>query len=703
MKKALLIGVENYGDSAFADSHSAISDVRELAVYFGHFGFETRILENPGADEMLCAVSAMADGLGKGDQFLLFYTGRGAVGQAGEQILAGADDGLERLASGDGGIPLYLLEATTRSGGFDRAFLIDISAPGFADGGDRLGLMRKFASLDIPAGGPSSCCVLRSSERLIGDQECGSDKHGAFAEALLDILEEKAGGPLSIDEAFAEDVKARMAERSRKGAVVKASPLFESNGLPFPVAGGISAGEAQNAEAAADGDVGSFSREANYDWHDPDLPDVQSLQEEQGVSPSGLEESSTEFEPVQPRPEEPPQPELRPLSPSAAFQPPERQEEESGENNHFTWAFVFGICAVMVGLALWGDFEHNAQSPSPLSATAPTDAMSMENEPFVVDDSPHQPGERKTLKIGSQELALRWCPPGSFTMGSPTTEEGRDNDEAQHRVTLTKGFWMGETEVTQGLWKEVMNGETVLDLAKKGLQDDGIYKLGGKLQTLREYWNLERDADPQCRCGDLNDKVPIYNVNWDDAVRFCHNLNNRARFAGVLPEGYEYRLPTEAQWEYACRAGTSTSLPNGAEIKILGERNAPALDNIAWYGGNSSVGFNGVWACDTDAWKEKQHPGGRAFARDVGLKKANKWGLRDMLGNVWEWCSDWSGPYSGAPETDPAGAASGTNHIIRGGSWLNFARNCRSAYRDSQAPGIRENIVGFRVALVPIQ
>ena len=311
-------------------------------------------------------------------------------------------------------------------------------------------------------------------------------------------------------------------------------------------------------------------------------------------------------------------------------------------------------------------------------------------------------GERKVIQVGSQEIALRWCPPGPFTMGSPTTEEGRDSDETQHRVTLTKGFWMGETEVTQGLWKSLMDGETVIDLARKALQDDTEYNIGGKMQTLRAWYGRSRDADPQGICADPDDNAPVYHVSWNDAVLFCQRLTRREREAGRIPDGYEYRLPTEAEWEYACRAGTTTSLPSGREIRILGENNAPALDDIAWYGGNSSVGFEGRgW--DTENWKEKQHPGGRAGPRRVGMKGANAWGLYDMIGNVYEWCADWYGDYPSGTVTDPVGPSSGSYRVCRGGSWCFNARICRSANRYGHDPGCRFDLLGFRVALSPVQ
>ena len=310
-------------------------------------------------------------------------------------------------------------------------------------------------------------------------------------------------------------------------------------------------------------------------------------------------------------------------------------------------------------------------------------------------------GAVKTVTLpGGAEMRFRWCPAGTFEMGSPESEEGRYDDERQHRVTLTKGFWMAETEVTQGQWRKLMDGETVVDLARKGLQDDTEFMIAGKKQTLREFWRMERNGDPRNRCGDLKDGVPVYNVSWNEAVEFCRRLTQRERAAERIPDGYEYRIPTEAEWEYACRAGTTTALPNGRGIRILGANNAPALDDIAWYGGNSSVGFVGSgWK--TSNWPEKQYPDGTAGPRGVKRKAANAWGLYDMIGNVFEWCADWYGEYPSGSVTDPTGPSEGVYRVLRGGGWFGIARFCRSADRVRYEPGFRNNILGFRLALAP--
>ncbi|HRQ88871.1 MAG TPA: formylglycine-generating enzyme family protein, partial [Bacteroidia bacterium] len=264
-------------------------------------------------------------------------------------------------------------------------------------------------------------------------------------------------------------------------------------------------------------------------------------------------------------------------------------------------------------------------------------------------------------------IAMVWCPAGSFTMGSPVDEPGRDDSETQHEVKLTRGFWLAKTETTQGQWAGAM-GSDVASLKAGGEKDK---TLGGVNAT--------------------GSQVAMYFTSWDGCQKWLAEMNRKH----PLPEGWKWSLPTEAQWEYACRAGSAAALPTGA-IQIKGENNAPALDGIAWYGGNSSVGYKEDTGYDTKDWTEKQYPGGIAGVREVGLKEPNAWGLHDMIGNVVEWCSDWYGDYPSGSVTDPVGASSGSYRVARGGSWFSNARYCRSAARSGGTPDNRNYNLGFR-------
>jgi formylglycine-generating enzyme required for sulfatase activity len=268
--------------------------------------------------------------------------------------------------------------------------------------------------------------------------------------------------------------------------------------------------------------------------------------------------------------------------------------------------------------------------------------------------------------------------PGQFGMGSPAWEAGRDVTEGPRtRVAITRPFWLGRTPVTHAQWIEVMGTD-----------------LGA--QARRAY---PGHSDVSGFLGDTSGEVAMHYVSWNEAMAFCGRLT--ARMAAVLPEGYAFTLPTEAQWEYACRAGTDEATYAGP-LRLLGRDNAPDLDPIAWYAGNSSVGYPGPgW--DTADWPEKQYPGGVAGPRRVGLRQPNAWGLCDMLGNLHQWCRDApSLSLPGGSVADPVGQPGGTDRAVRGGSWHSDPVQCRCAARAWDPAEDRSPFIGFRVALAPV-
>jgi formylglycine-generating enzyme required for sulfatase activity len=284
-------------------------------------------------------------------------------------------------------------------------------------------------------------------------------------------------------------------------------------------------------------------------------------------------------------------------------------------------------------------------------------------------------------------LPMVWINPGSFLMGSPASETGRKTDEGpQTRVTLTTGYWLGTTEVTVGQWKAV-TGESLRDHVQKMLSDETVYDFGDREATLRDYMHFDRD-DPDRIMANEDDGLPMYFVSWDDAMDFCRKLTARAKADGQLPKGYAYTLPTEAQWEYACRAGTTTATFAGPLATATGGKVSPIMDSIAWYGGDNAVNYQG-----------KKLGNAGAGPRDVGEKAPNPWGLEDMSGNIWEWCLDWYGPYLGGSVSDPAGPLVGPGHVNRGGSWGSGLYDERSAARASNPQPEKSAYRGFRLAL----
>lgn len=256
------------------------------------------------------------------------------------------------------------------------------------------------------------------------------------------------------------------------------------------------------------------------------------------------------------------------------------------------------------------------------------------------------------FEVNGCVVRFRWIPPGRFLRGSPESDSGRfDNEGPQHEVTLTEGYWLAEAPCTQALWQAVTG------------------------ENPSEFRSPRR---------------PVEQVSWNDCQDFLRALNERVR-------GLEARLPTEAEWERACRAGTTTSTYAG-ELEILGGNNAPLLHDIAWYGGNSGLDFDLDNGWDSSSWLEKQFEHSKAGTREVRQKAPNGWGLYDMLGNVWEWCADWHGEYSGGPLIDPRGPDKGSARVVRGGSWFTDAWRVRCAARDAIPPADRGDSVGFRLA-----
>jgi len=255
--------------------------------------------------------------------------------------------------------------------------------------------------------------------------------------------------------------------------------------------------------------------------------------------------------------------------------------------------------------------------------------------PWACDWGEDRFGPWVAFRVKGVRQALRWVPPATFWMGAPDEEsEGnRWGDETRHEVTLTRGLWLADTVCTQALWQAVMG------------ESPSRFKGPGR---------------------------PVEQVSWDHCQVFLERLN-------TLVPGLEARLPTEAEWEHGCRAGTGTPFWFGETI---------TTDQVN-YDGNYPYG---------------KAPKGEYREQTVAVEAlpCNAWGLYQMHGNVWEWCSDWYADYPAGPQTDPVGPATGVLRVCRGGSWFYLAVNCRSARRDHWEPSLRDDYLGLRLARGPV-
>jgi formylglycine-generating enzyme required for sulfatase activity len=282
-----------------------------------------------------------------------------------------------------------------------------------------------------------------------------------------------------------------------------------------------------------------------------------------------------------------------------------------------------------------------------------------------------------TLDLGGgAAMKLALIPAGKFMMGSPVTEKDRDKDETQHEVTISKPFYMGITHVTVDQFAAFVKDSGYKTDAEKEGWSVGLEIKDGTATSKKMDGCSWRNPS-----FDQKGDHPVVQVSWNDARAFCDWLSKKS--------GKTVVLPTEAQWEYACRAGTQTAYPWG-DNPDDGEGWANCVDQSL-----KKKLPNG-----TEAWTFFNWDDGFVFTSPVASFKANTFGLHDMIGNAGQWCQDYSGDYEKAAATDPTGADTGSLRVLRGGSWLDTPRNCRSAYRFRLTPDARAGCLGFRVAVV---
>ena len=353
------------------------------------------------------------------------------------------------------------------------------------------------------------------------------------------------------------------------------------------------------------------------------------------------------------------------MSLSAAFSAAEKEESHFGDSYYQDKETKNTIHATLgyYPSSAGGLTIKSAGADASISDAKPKDAGVPKDS--KVDSNVVKPGTWKTVQSGT------------FQMGSPSSENCRESDEAQHKVTLTHNYQILATEVTQGEFLAVMG------------------------------YNPSNFSSCGTTC-------PVENVNWHQAVAYANAVSKKsglsacytctgsgksvscqeaAAYSGKnIYSCLGYRLPTEAEWEYAYRAGTTTAFYNGGITSCYHAKD-PNLEKIGWYSCNANVTYSGCYN-HTSSWCGSNCMG----AQPVGLKQANAWGLYDMAGNVYEWCHDWYGDYPSSSVTDPVGASSGWVRVERGGSWYSGVRYARAAYRDDgHNPKYGDKDAGFRL------
>ena len=593
-RHALFVGVDKYADGHIPNLSCAVSDATDLHGFFKYgAGYDrVELLPDPaGKKDVLGAVRELTAGLGQGDFFLFFFAGHGfRVGE--NHVLVCSNDLYDDVKYEDDGLPLGQLKRRL-SGAFDSALLLDACQSDILATRGGEGIAERDLSLihEVQAGrtGDGALTIVTSCDAGQTAAELSERRHGLFTVAMLDLLKEaqRAHSRVDLSDAFRMNLGRRMGDiAARFGLPTEQRPRFSCTGNSCFI-----------------------------------LLD--------GVVPTA---SATQPPPQYHQPAAAPTLVVCPVcgkknDPRETFRCRKCGRDNLCLRHQDEATFLCAECTAAQRKA-HEEAERKAEAERRTREEAERKAREeAEREEALRNGTCRETGICRTITLpGCAEMELVYCPPGEFMMGSPVTEEGRYDDEVQHRVKLTKGFWLGKYPVTQQQWVSVMGN------------------------------------NPSCFKGE---DLPVEQVSWKDCQVFVEKVK--------VALGCRARLPTEAEWEYACRAGTTTPYCWGDMLN--GDR--------ANCDGNSPCG-----TIRTGPYMARTTP--------VGKYGANAWGICDMHGNVWEWCVDWYGAYSG-DAVDPTGPASGDLRVFRGGCWYRYARYCRSAYRSNSDPGLRCYDVGFRL------
>ncbi len=649
-RRALLVGVDRYASDRFVDLKYAVEDAFRLRAFVerlrGDGAFESvEMLRDPSDHEVRDALRKAAAGLGQDDLLLFYFAGHGIQQRESKQHLLlcpQADPDVLDFGT-NGAVPHFFLDRIARGGPFDCLFVFDACrneiVAGQRGGGEGMrgsATLRDLGSAKVESVG-GACVKLWSCNDSEQASEQPELKAGVFTYSLVESARSllEAGEPVVINEGFVHTLSRTMQE----------------------VAGGSLSQHPQYSSVAG-----------------------------QGICLWG--EAAPIAAPT--RAEAPPRPPPRRKPPAATWW----CEIDGEQTGPLSGADLVGLARAgkvsrntlvwRGGMVEWTHAGEIAELRAVLPARPPPVSPPFREHTIPIPPPPipppfpfppalglpsvelpagaasdarvttpeRQPGEEKTVEACGVTFEFCWCPSTTseawrrisggkdyFLMGSPENEKSRSSDEMQHPVKLTQGFWMGKYPVTQGQY-EVVTGNSPSEFRSRGRG------------------------------------CPMETDNYSDGGAFVEALNSPYGTAAGC-----FRLPTEAQWEYACRAGTTTAFCYGNDLD----------STMANFDGRHPYGEGKV-----GVWRGKTVP--------VGQFRPSAWGLHDMHGNVWEWCVDWYGPYLTGESTDPGGPSSGSERVVRGGSWDSGGWGCRSAYRYNDVGGMltfTNEGVGFRVVLSP--
>jgi len=624
-RTALIVPVQDYADSAIQSLQCVDNDGHELAAFLRYrAGFDEVKLLRPRDDrEVLDSAADLCNRLSSGDLFLFYFGGHG-VDHEGRHLLLCPQARPRRLKYLQDAVPVDLLKEETGSCGATRVFIFD---------------------------------ACRSP--LLRDREAGEGEGLKDERALRDLVQgaSQASGPLAVLCACGKGSTAAELPRVKHGLFTAA--LLES--LEDAVQAHR---EVVLGDGLADDLAGRMVRLARE--HGLGVKQKPWLDREAGtraVLVPGLQVSATQEIPVPPADVAPSRRtgRLEVIEPAKLLitsEPSGASVEIDGRSAGVTplaaelKAGTYSVKVTLEGYQAWERrLRFNGEGDADLSATLQRRLW--------------RPGE--LLAPSSLGMKFAYIPTGQFMMGSPASEEGHDDGELQHRVRISKPFGMGIHQVTRGQFAAFASAAGYQTEAEK---EGWSYAWKGK------EWAKVNGVCWRKPGFDQDDNHPVVCVSWNDAQEFMQWLSQQ--------DDRLYHLPTEAQWEYACRAGTQTTYP--------------------W--GDSPDAAKG-WANCADITAKAKFPNwttfnwadGFVYTSPVGSFRSSTWGLYDMIGNVLEWCEDRYGEYPKTEVTDPAGPADGLSRVLRGGSWRGGPLGCRAACRSRSAPDYRCRYIGFRLAL----